>query len=116
MVRGFPKEAIRYVPRCEPAERPTQFMNIGYGAFSVCRCPGTRSAAATAARVRALASPLLCVAPRRAPRSRAFQEAAEAAFQIKDMDALNDVRARCGNNSKVIAIVDGYLAQLSAKR
>ena len=46
---------------------------------------------------------------------RAFQEAAEAAFLNKDSDMLAEVRAKC-NNPKVASMVDGFLAQLSAKR
>jgi len=45
----------------------------------------------------------------------AFQEAAEAAFQIKDVEALNEVRAKAGN-PRVAAQVDTYIAQLSARR
>ena len=37
MVRGYPKEAIKYVARCEPAERPALYMTVGYVFCCDCR-------------------------------------------------------------------------------
>jgi hypothetical protein len=29
MAKGFPKEAVKYVAKCEPAERPSLYMTVG---------------------------------------------------------------------------------------
>jgi len=47
--------------------------------------------------------------------SRHWPEAVEAAFAVKDVNALQEVKAKSGN-PKVAAQVDSYLSQLTQRR